>query len=64
MAKKITSNTNETLCRNCEHHYEPDYSNLGATGEPILCKCRKRKFMVFYNIIEKCNESKPIKNKK
>ena len=59
MAKRAPiKQVNEILCKDCIYHYDPDWTNLGAlTKLPILCKCRKSEFLVFYNIIEKkCHE--------
>lgn len=53
--KKKQTPIEQKPCRYCEQHYDPNYKNLGATGEPILCKCKLKDTMVFYNIIEtKC----------
>ncbi len=64
MAKKTDlKNANTILCKDCENHYDPDWTNLGADSQlPILCRCKVRKFKVFYNLPEiKCTEPKPIK---
>ena len=50
MAKQIKE---RIICGKCPHHYNPSMDNLDSNGNPILCYCRKQKFMVMINAIEK-----------
>jgi len=58
--KAIHTITNQILCKDCEFHYDPDWTNLGADSKlPILCRCRHSEYKVFYNTLEKkCTKSK------
>ena len=51
---------NTIKCKDCEFHYDPDWTNLSAdTQLPILCKCKHSEFLVSYNRIkENCIHSK------
>lgn len=51
MAKQIIKE--KIPCGKCPHHYNPSMDHLDSNGNPILCYCRKQKYMVLINAIEK-----------
>ena len=56
MAKKKITNT--ILCKDCIFSYDPNYNNLGASGEPILTHCNHSNFLKFYKVLENCDKAK------
>ena len=53
MAKQQIKPKEQIKCKDCKFHYNPSMDHLDPDGNPILAWCRKQKFMILLNHINK-----------